>query len=126
MSGPRAATSEGDQDGATAIGKAHEHFLAFALIEFPMQSQHRETASVECLGHRADVLSSIAEHHCGFRAVLQEQRVERGQLLLLFDLKEGLLDGRLVRLVGYRDVEGITLQLAADFPNRLRDRCGEQ
>src|ERR1700738_3471913 len=101
----------GDQDRTTPISEAHQHFLAFTLIELPMQGEDREVASSKLSGHRTDVLSGVAEYNRRLRAVPQEQRFECRQLLLRLDFKEDLLDGYLVGLVAHGNLERITLQL---------------
>ncbi len=79
-----------DQHRATAIGEAHEHFFALALIELTVQGQYGEISCRQLTCDHAHVLARIAEHDDRFGPVVQEQCFERVELRFGLDFERML------------------------------------
>jgi hypothetical protein len=62
----------GDEHAAAAVGEAHQHFLAVALVEVAVQGQGGEAVKGERAHHVHGVSARVAEDHAGFRLVFEQ------------------------------------------------------
>jgi hypothetical protein len=104
----------GHQHPHRAVGEAHQHLLAFALLDVAVQAEHRVAALAQRGLDRLRIVARMAEHQRRRRLVRAEQVRERIDPLFGDDLEEGLLDraGRRFGVDG--NFDRIALQLARD------------
>ena len=116
----------GDQHAATAVGEAHQHLIALALLQIAMQCQHRNIAGAQGIMHRLTLALGVTEHHAGVGLeVGQDLQQGRSPSAALY-LEETLID--VAAVVGGLDTDfdGIFLHLGADPGDFIRIGGGEE
>ncbi len=107
----------GDQHAGAAVGEAHEHLVALALLDVAVQAEHRESARRELPFDVLRVVLRVAEHQRGFRAADAQQMRQRVETARRIGFEEDLLDLGCRRSGVHRDLERLLLQPAADLAN---------
>ncbi len=117
----------GHQHRAAAIGEAHQHFIAIALVHVAMQGERGKAAAVELLCDRIHFATHVAEHQCMFGTIATQQLRQRVHLLRRLYFVEALLDCRLL-IDGciHRYFDRLALHTLAHCTDLLRIRRREQ
>jgi hypothetical protein len=81
MSSPRAAMSVATSTLAAAVGKAHQHLVAVALVQLAVQLQRRKALRLQHLHQVAALLLGVAEGQRAHRPVVVQQQAHGVQAL---------------------------------------------
>ena len=80
------------QHRAALVGKAHQHLVALALLEFPIQREGAEALLLQRHHEPAALGFGIAESQCAGRTEMIEQQADRVAALAVVHLVPALLD----------------------------------